>query len=133
MSTGARIKRIRDGSGLTQEDFALKVGAESKSTVSNWETDRRLPNIEQLIKIAQLGNTTLDWIIHGAGTRDETTINEQMILKRIKEWGIESVEELDKFLNHAVVAKDIESLIKEKITNYSPKKRNISDRWEPKK
>lgn len=129
MSIGGRIKKIREGSGLTQADFAIKVGAESNTTVSNWETDRRLPNIDQLIKIAQLGNTTLDWIIRGTGVSDEVTINEQMILLRIKQWGIESVEELDKFLNQADVAKDIELLIKEKITNYKAKKKNILDKW----
>lgn len=42
--TGAVIKRLREGKGLTQAQLAEKIDVSSK-TVSKWETAKGLPDI----------------------------------------------------------------------------------------
>lgn len=61
-SLGERIKSIRLEKGYTMEDFG-KLFNTSKGTVNNWEKGRNNPNRENLKKIAQLGNTTVDELL----------------------------------------------------------------------
>jgi SOS-response transcriptional repressor LexA len=61
---GHRIKAIRKQIGLTQSEFAEKLGT-TQAAVSKYEVNEREPEIVTLIKIAELGFTTLDWLITG--------------------------------------------------------------------
>ena len=54
--TGKLIMAVRKKAGMTQEYLAEKVGV-SVQAVSKWETGRNLPDIENLILIAELTNT----------------------------------------------------------------------------
>ncbi|MGO2657615.1 MAG: helix-turn-helix domain-containing protein [Lactococcus lactis] len=67
-SVGSRINDIRLSLGLSMEQFG-KLFNTSKGTVNNWEKGRNLPNKENLLKIANLGDTTIEYILHG--TMDE--------------------------------------------------------------
>ena len=53
---GKRILAARKKAGMTQEALAEQVGV-SVQAVSKWETGRNLPDIENLIRIAELTNT----------------------------------------------------------------------------
>ena len=61
---GRRISTIRKRNFLTLIEFAAKVGA-SKSSVSDWEKGFRLPPEAALIKIAIMGNTSVDKLLYG--------------------------------------------------------------------
>nr|DAD96568.1 MAG TPA: helix-turn-helix domain protein [Siphoviridae sp. ctSP74] len=61
---GRRISTIRKRNFLTLIEFAEKVGA-SKSSVSDWEKGFRLPPEAALIKIAIMGNTSVDKLLYG--------------------------------------------------------------------
>ncbi|MQW23898.1 helix-turn-helix transcriptional regulator [Lactococcus sp. dk322] len=54
-----RIKTIRLNKGMTLEEFG-ELFSTSKGTVNNWEKGRNLPNKENLFKIAQLANMTVE-------------------------------------------------------------------------
>ena len=45
MEFGERVKAVRTGAGLTQEQFASRLGV-TRQAVSNWENGRNLPDIE---------------------------------------------------------------------------------------
>lgn len=49
----ADVRRIRDGLGVTQEDFALMIGV-SVATLRNWEQGRRTPEgpAQALLRVA---------------------------------------------------------------------------------
>lgn len=64
MNFSEQIKKIRVNKGITQQEMANKLGI-SRQAVSNWENDRNLPDIEMIIKIAQVFNLTLDELILG--------------------------------------------------------------------
>lgn len=52
----------RKKSGLSQEDVAEKLGV-SRQTISKWETDETLPDIQQAKRLALLYNLSLDELI----------------------------------------------------------------------
>ena len=61
-SVGKRIKYLREKNCLEAQKLAqdLQVG---KSTLSNWENDRRTPDLETLKKIANYFNVSTDYLL----------------------------------------------------------------------
>ncbi len=67
-SLGERIRHIRhDISKLNQADFAEKLGFSRVATISDYEKDKRSPDITALRKMAALGTVTLEWLLTGEG------------------------------------------------------------------
>jgi len=62
---GQRIKQIRKGMKLNQDDFAKEIGLESAVAVSNYEKDQRTPDVNKLIIISRLGKISLDELLTG--------------------------------------------------------------------
>ncbi len=69
MSTlGERIKHIRDELlHINQAAFANKLGFSRVATISDYEKNKRSPDIQTLCKIASLGSVSLDWLLTGKG------------------------------------------------------------------
>lgn len=69
MSTlGERIRYVREEVlGLNQADFADKLGFSRVATISDYEKDKRSPDIVVLRKIASIGGVTLEWMMTGSG------------------------------------------------------------------
>ncbi len=61
MDFSNNIKSIRDKSGLTQAQFASKLGL-STPTVAAWENGAKKPSYDVLIQIATIFNVSLDWL-----------------------------------------------------------------------
>lgn len=59
---GNRIKALRNEAELTQEEFGDKLNV-TKVAVSKWELGKRSPDTEMLIKIADIGNVSTDWLL----------------------------------------------------------------------
>lgn len=60
MSTlGERIRKIRGS--MSQEKFGDMLGV-NRTTVGSWEIGRHEPDLDLLIKIAQFGNVSMDWL-----------------------------------------------------------------------
>ena len=62
MSLGNNLFNARKCKGLSQEVVAEKLGV-SRQTISKWETDETLPDIQQSKKLAVLYGLTLDELI----------------------------------------------------------------------
>ncbi len=58
-----RIEAIRRAQGLTQAEFARALGV-SQSAISKY-LNNRLPPADVLLRMAQLGRTTMEWILTG--------------------------------------------------------------------
>lgn len=56
------IKYLRRQNGLTQKEFAEKIGA-GRVTVCNWEQGTREPELKVIIKIADFFQVSLDALI----------------------------------------------------------------------
>lgn len=62
-TTGDRIRYIRKNIlNLKGEEFGEKLNV-TKVAVSNWENNNRTPDVEMLVKIAELGNVSVDWLL----------------------------------------------------------------------
>lgn len=56
-----RMKQLREKKGYTQIDIAEMIGVK-RSAYSLWEIGKRKPDIDDLIKIADIYDVTLDWL-----------------------------------------------------------------------
>jgi transcriptional regulator with XRE-family HTH domain len=65
---GNNIRRIRVELDKTQEEFGKDVGGYSQDTVAKWEAGQ-VPHAPVLIKIADLGGRSVDWILNREGLR----------------------------------------------------------------
>jgi transcriptional regulator with XRE-family HTH domain len=63
---GIRIKKIRREKGLTQDFFGQMIGVKGPA-ISKYEKGDQEPGILALVKIAELGNVSLDYLITGSG------------------------------------------------------------------
>ena len=64
MEIGSKIKEARAKTALTQEQVAEKLGV-SRQTVSNWETGKSYPDIVSVIKMSDLYEVSLDYLLKG--------------------------------------------------------------------
>ncbi len=73
-----RIKELRLEKGLRQIDLAEQLGV-LQSTISYWENGRVEPDIESLMKIANIFGTTVDCVIGGAISPPQKNTNRKWI------------------------------------------------------
>ena len=59
-----QLKIVRKRLSLTQKGFGEKLGV-TKDTYHRWEKGHNQPSIEMLLKIAEIGNISLDWLLTG--------------------------------------------------------------------
>ena len=64
MDIGNKIKQLRLHAGMTQEQLAAKLGISAQS-VSKWENNSAVPELEKLIKMAQIFGITIDELVTG--------------------------------------------------------------------
>lgn len=79
--TGKRLKELRIKHNLKQEDIGIKVGM-SNTTIANYELGLRNPRKDTLYKLADLYNTSVDYLL---GLTDDPlkSSNEPKDLKNI--------------------------------------------------
>ena len=80
---GQNLKDIRIKNKYNQEDIAEQLGV-TKQTISNWEKGKRTPDINYLIKLANIYQVTLDSLI-GIDKRTEDIELLNIILNMRKE------------------------------------------------
>lgn len=56
-----RLVQLRKKRGLTQQQIADEIGV-NRGSYSNWEKGKREPSFENLIKLADLLEVSLDWL-----------------------------------------------------------------------
>lgn len=64
MSIGSRIKYLRQQNKMTQEEFSSKLKIHSKQ-LAHYESGRNVPSVDVIAKIANLCETSTDYIIQG--------------------------------------------------------------------
>lgn len=70
MTIGQRIQQIRISLGLSQEEFGERLEV-SRQTVSKWELDQTIPEVQKIVMISKLFSVTTDSIlVDGISTFD---------------------------------------------------------------
>lgn len=67
-----RLKELRIKAGLKQSELGKKVGV-SASTIGMYEQDRRSPDREMLIKLSNVFNVTVDYLLDNNKTNTDDT------------------------------------------------------------
>lgn len=70
---GKRLKELRIFNDMEQQYVAHIMGYKSDTTISKWENGKNLPNGGKLAKLAQLFNTTTDYILYGENIKQNNT------------------------------------------------------------
>ena len=78
-----RIKEARKAAKLTQRELAEKLGIKV-STLSGYEIGAHDPKSNNLAKIAQICNTTVDWLL-GIDNSDKPQENEPHLIEGLDE------------------------------------------------
>ena len=80
MEIGSKIKKSRIDAKLTQEQAAEALGI-SRQTISNWENEKSYPDVNSLILLSEVFQTSIDKLIKGDIEIMKEKINEQEIKK----------------------------------------------------
>lgn len=102
-----RIKKERQRHGWTQVEFANKLGL-SKQTINNWENERRTPDPNTVVAIAELFGVTTDYLLGKDSTpshqapltntvdqiKDELGEDVSVMFEDINQWDKEKVQKL---------------------------------------
>lgn len=62
MTFGEKLKEARKKAGLSQEQFAEKMNV-SRSAIAKWETDKGMPDVNNLKVMSQLLNVSIDYLL----------------------------------------------------------------------
>lgn len=70
MTLGENIVRLRTAMDLSQEALADRLGV-SRQSVSKWETDASVPELDKLIRLGEVFGVSLDELVKGKTTPEE--------------------------------------------------------------
>ena len=73
MLCGEKIQMMRTEHNLSQKELAEKLGV-SRQAIAKWETNRGIPDIENLKRIAQLFDVSIDYLVN-----EEESIQEHVM------------------------------------------------------
>lgn len=80
---GERLKRLRNQKGWTQKELASMVDI-GFSQFNKYEMGLHIPSLEKLIQLAELLDSTLDYLLMG-DRNDRGDLNDTRLAKRFKE------------------------------------------------
>jgi len=69
---GKRLKELREGKGITQEELAEHLGV-GRPTIAGYETKGKQPDFEKLSKIADFFNCSIDYLLGRTNERKFTS------------------------------------------------------------
>ena len=64
MEIGARLRELRAGRGMSQDDLAASVYV-SRQTISSWENNKTYPDVQSLLLLSEVFDVTVDSLIKG--------------------------------------------------------------------
>ena len=75
MTLGENIVRLRTEKGWSQGDLADALDV-SRQSISKWETDSSIPELDKLLRLSELFGVTLDTLVRGESSEQEDTASE---------------------------------------------------------
>ena len=62
MTFGERVRNLRHGIGITQEQLAARLNL-SKANVSKYESNAIEPNLDTLLALSKIFNVSIDYLL----------------------------------------------------------------------
>ena len=79
-SIGERIYELRKQRNMSQGNLADELDV-SRQTVSKWENNSSVPELEKIIRLCEIFKVSSDYILRGITETTESTPNEQTVIK----------------------------------------------------
>ena len=80
MEFSERLKTLRKQAQLTQVDVAEKLGI-SQPAYASWERGIKKPTQENLVKIAQVLNVSVDYLVGNSGEKSDELDNIELLFR----------------------------------------------------
>ncbi|MBD5136615.1 MAG: helix-turn-helix transcriptional regulator [Lachnospiraceae bacterium] len=97
MTFGEKLKTIRRHANMSQEKLAEKIGV-SRQAITKWETDRGIPDIENIIAISKLFDISVDELISEQKSTNNQT---DYLYESVTEYDIDHAKRYDMKLGGA--------------------------------
>ncbi len=92
MEFSERLKNLRKQAGFTQVDVASKLGI-SQQAYASWERGAKKPTQDNLVKIAQILNVSVDYLLGNTGNKKTSDVLEDIeLLFRMNSKGLTDEE-----------------------------------------
>ena len=95
MEFSERLKTLRKQAQLTQVDVAEKLG-NSQPAYASWERGHKTPTQENLVKIAQILNVSVDYLVGNSENKDDDLDNIELLFRMNSEGLTEEEKEIFK-------------------------------------
>lgn len=99
-----RIREVRKQHNMTMKQLGIKIGV-AESTISQYETGKRQPDNEALLRIGELFNVTVGYLL-GAEDKENPATKRDEVQKAVSNYDLLNDE------NKAIIDQMIEKLIK---------------------
>ncbi|HOQ17628.1 MAG: helix-turn-helix transcriptional regulator [Epulopiscium sp.] len=76
---GDRLRELRIERGMTQEELAREFNT-GKASISHYESNRRLPNANNINLFAEFFNVSIDYIMGKSDVRNPYITREQLVI-----------------------------------------------------
>lgn len=80
MEFSERLKELRKGAHLTQVELAGKLGI-VQSSYADWERGKKKPTQENLVKIAQILNVSVDYLVGNSEEKSDELDNIELLFR----------------------------------------------------
>ncbi|MEZ7649804.1 helix-turn-helix domain-containing protein [Streptococcus sp. 27098_8_86] len=80
MEFSERLKKLRKQAQLTQVDVAEELGI-SQPAYASWERGVKKPTQENLVKIAQVLDVTVDYLVGNSGEKSDELDNIELLFR----------------------------------------------------
>lgn len=87
MELSRQLKTRREEQGLSQDEVAKAIFV-SRQTISNWETDKTYPDVQSLLLLSQLYNTSIDELVRGDAARIQQVVERDSRKMRLLSYGM---------------------------------------------
>ena len=80
MAFAVRLKELRKQAHLTQVEFAKRLGI-GQSSYADWERGKKKPTQENLVKIAQVLNVSIDYLVGNSEEKSDELDNIELLFR----------------------------------------------------
>ena len=80
MEFSERLKSLRKQAGFTQVDVASKLGI-SQQAYASWERGAKKPTQDNLVKIAQILNVSVDYLVGNSEEKSDDLDNIELLFR----------------------------------------------------
>jgi len=121
---GQRLKKSREAKNLTQEEVRKHLQYTSRGTISSHESGERMPRPDEMLKMSQLYDVSIDWLIMGEAAQETAGKQDKAVLLFQNPTSAKAIALYDKMLKAGFNEKEIENFIDAAIalTRKSPPK-----------